>query len=265
MKRNEKILAAALGAVVVGYFGWPMIDSIFLAPTRELQDQVDVLQSQVTKAGEDKVKLIVAERQYEAWKRQSLPADPYEAQRLYAQWLSDFSKACGLDCVVTPTSRRTPAAGVYTTIPVELKGKATFDELQVFLQRFYEIDLLQRVFELKIPAVPAAEGNPEFAFEMTAEGLSMVGAPDRNPLFPQHELKSPLKADATSLEIPKAGFPAKAGDLVRIENELALVTERSDTAAMLERGIDGTKAAEHGVGAIAELLPLKADAKKSPS
>ncbi len=265
MKRNEKLLAAALGAVVVGYFGWPMIDSTFLAPTRELRDQADLLQSEVTKAGDEKVQLLVAERQFDAWKRQSLPADPYEAQRLYQQWLSDFSAACGLDCVATPTSRRNPAAGVYTTIPVELKGKATFDELQVFLQRFYEVDLLQRVFELKIPSVPAAEGNPEFPFEMTAEGLSIVGAPDRNPLFPQHELTSQLAADSTSFEVPKAGFPAKAGDLVRIGNELALVTKRSDNAVSVKRGIDGTKAVEHAAGSIAELLPLKGEAKKTPS
>lgn len=265
MKRNEKILAAGLAIVIVGYFGWPMIDSIFFAPTRDLQDQADLLQAQVTKAGDEKVQLLVAERQLDAWKRQSLPADPYEAQRLYQQWLSDFSEACGLDCVVTPTSRRNTAGGVYTTIPVELKGRATFGELQVFLQRFYEIDLLQRVFELKIPSVPAAEGDPEFPFELTAEGLSIAGAPERNPLFPQHELKSQLTAEATSFEVPKAAFPAKAGDLLRISNELALVTERSDDAVTMKRAVDGTKAVEHAAGTIAELLPLKSEARQGPS
>jgi len=265
MKRNEKLLAAALVIVVVGYFGWPTIDSIFFAPTRDLRDQADLLQSQVTKAGDDKVKLLVAERQFDAWKRQSLPADRYEAQRLYLQWLSDFSTACGLECTVSPTGRLNAAGGVYTTIPVELSGRARFDELQVFLQRFYEIDLLQRISDLKIPAVPAAEGDPEFPFSMTAEGLSLVGAPDRNPLFAQLELETQLAADATSFEVPKTGFPAKAGDLVRIGSELALVTERSDNAVSVKRGIDGSKAVEHAAGTIAELLPLKSEAKKSPS
>ncbi|MBA3312658.1 MAG: Ig domain-containing protein [Planctomycetota bacterium] len=260
MKRNEKILASALGLVVVGYFGWPMIDSIFLAPVRTLQERADTLQADVTKAGDQKVRLMVAERQLDTWTRQGLPGDPLDAQRLYQQWLSDLASATGLKVTASPL-RRAPSGSIYTTVSVELKGTGRFSQLQTFLRRFHEVDLLHRISHFKIPSSPAAEGDPEFPIELTAEGMNVAGAPARNPLFPQHDLKESLPADGKTLTIAKKEFPARVGDLVRIGKEIAGVVDVSDGGFTMKRGFDGTAAVEHPAGTTVELLPLKKEAR----
>jgi len=261
MKRNEKILAGGLALVVAGYFGWPILHSIYLAPIETLEGDLAYVEGQVQDKNDQNFQLRLAAQRLSDARRRGLPGDDLDAQRLYQQWLTDLALASGLNAKVTP-NRRSPERGVYTAVEVSLEGQATFKELQAFLRRFHSVDLLHRIVRLDIES-PAAEGDPQLKFSLAAEGLNLEGAPKRNFLFPQADLKDPLPATATELTLPAKEFVAKSGDLLRIGTELATVTKIDGDRFEIARAADGTKAADHAAGVVVELLPLRrVDSKK---
>lgn len=255
MKRNEKILAGALALVVVGRLGWPVLDGIFFEPIRDLEVQADVLKGQVKNKGDKNFELQLAAKRLTDMRRRGLPGDEYVAQRLYQQWLTDLRDASGLTAKVTP-ERRTPTRGVYTAVQVSLDGQATFRQLQTFLRRFHSADLLHRVVRLDVDS-PAAEGDPQLTFVLSAEALNLDGAPKRNYLFPKHELKAPLAASAAELTLPAEEFAARPGDLLRIGTEFAAVTKIDGDRFEVARAADGTAAADHPAGTTVELFPVR--------
>jgi hypothetical protein len=254
MKKNEKLLAIGLGLVVAGYFGWPMIRSVLIDPVEQLEADRDAARTAVAAEEEKNTEVLLAAKRLSDWKRQSLPGDELDAQRLYQQWLTDLTVASGLSAKVSPHTR-SPKRGVYTAVQVQLEGQAKFKDLQDFLRRFHAVDLLQRVAYFKADS-PAADGDPLLKFSITAEGLNLAGAPKRNSVFPQHELEEALSASATELTLPAKEFKAKPGDLVRLGTEFAAVTKIDGDRVRLTRGADGTTAADHPAGTIAELFPL---------
>lgn len=256
MKRNEKLLAASLVIMLVGYFAWPMMDSIFFAPIRDGEEKVAMLDKQVKDKQSEQTQLLVAKKRVAGWTDTGLPGDPLNAQRLYQQWLADLAKATGLDVQPQAGARRS-LGNIYTSVQVTLKGNARFSEVRQFLHKFEQVDLLHRVSVLDFDSAPSTEGDPELPFQLTAEALNLKGAPDRPRLFPQIELAQPLEAGSTTLAVSKKSFPAKAGDLIRIGNEFATVVEVSDEQLTLERGASGSAVQTHPPGAIAELFPLK--------
>lgn len=263
MKRNEKILAAALGVMLVGYFAWPTIRSIFIDPVAALETELDSLQQKVADQEQQEFELLLTGRKLGEARGRGLPGSDLEAQRLYQQWLTELAIASDLSARVEP-SRIQSAGGIYNSVQVTLEGTATFDELQTFLGRFRRADLLHRVFRLDIDS-PAAEGDPELKFTLVVEGLNLKGSPSRSRLFPQLELTEPLAADAKELAVPAEEFAASTGDLIRIGNEFAFVAEAEKDRLQLKRGADGTTVIEHPAGTRVELLPVRKPEKDEPT
>jgi hypothetical protein len=263
MKRNEKILAAVLGLFVVGYLGWPMVRATFIDPVTELESKVDGLRSTIASQKQTQFEIHNAARELGTVRGRGLPGSDLDAQRLYQQWLNELALASGLEVAVTPVQRIYSGAGVYSGVQVNLDGKATFDELQTFLSRFRRADLLHRVASLKVTS-PAAEGDPNLEIKLVAEGLNLKGTPARSRLFPQIELTEALPADRDELTLPSKEFAAESGDLLRIGNEFAIVTDVTGDRVRVKRGIEGTAAVEHPNGTRVELLPVRKPGPKEP-
>ncbi|HEX6984866.1 MAG TPA: cadherin repeat domain-containing protein, partial [Planctomycetaceae bacterium] len=262
MKRNEKILAAALGLMLVGYFAWPTFRSVFIDPVTELEGQADRLATKIADQEQQEFDLLLAGRRLDEARKRGLPGSDLDAQRLYQQWLTDLAQASGLSVQVTP-GRRYPVGDVYNGVQVTLEGTATFDELQSFLNRLRRVDLLHRVQRLDVDS-PSVEGDPELKLSLTAEGLNFRGAPSRSRLFPQTELAEPLPADAKELTVPRKELAASSGDFLRIGDEFVAVAAVEGDRLRLDRGADGTRAAEHPAGATVELLPVRKPDKDEP-
>lgn len=261
MKRNEKILAGGLALVVAGWLGWKTLHPIYIAPIEQLESDLAYVEGQVRDKEEQNFQLRLAAQRLTDNRRRGLPGDELDAQRLYQQWLTDLALASGLNAKVTP-NRRSPERGAYVAVEVTLDGQATFKELQSFLRRFHAVDLLHRVVRFDVES-PAAEGDPQLKFSLSAEGVRVDGAPKRNYLFPQSELKEGLPIAATAVTLPAKEFGAKPGDLLRIGTELAAVKKIEGDRFEIARAADGTKAADHAAGATVELLPLRrVDTKK---
>src|SRR5690606_21686060 len=143
---------------------------------------------------DQQIDAVRADRRLDDARKRGLPGSGLDAQRLYQQWLTELALASGLNVTTTPNKVQ-PVGDVYNAVQVTLDGTATFDELQTFLRRFRQADLLHRIFRLDITS-PAVEGDPELRIVIAAEGLNVTGAATRSQLFPQIELPEPLSADA---------------------------------------------------------------------
>ena len=261
MKRNEKILALVLLCVVVGWFGWPMIDALFLAPIRDARAELARVEKQVVDKQYEWVDLKTAEVKLGDWADASLPSDPTTGQRLYMQWLDEAAGLAGLDVTVEP-GRRAGAGEIYTAVQVALEGKGTFSELTCFLETFRRVNLLHRIVSLQIKPVEKKSKESEFPLEILVEGLCLTDAENRGELFPQTTLSDALDAEATSLSGLEKTLDPGVGDRLRIGDELLAVVEVGEDALTLERGVNGTKAAKHDAEAEIELYPSRRQTTK---
>ena len=248
MKRNEKILAAVLGCFILGWFGWPMIDSMFLAPTRNARDDLARMEKQVADKEYEKLDLELAQVQLADWEAASLPPNPTTAQRLYMQWLRDLAGMAGITDLVIEPGRRVPSGATFTAVQVTLQGQGTFDELQSFLEAYHRVDLVHRILSLEIKRSNSNDSDPVFPFEFLAEGLCLEGAPDRATLFPTRKLTASLSSEETTLPALDEKIAPKVGDWFRVGDELIAVANIEGDHVTLKRGVLGTQVATHASG-----------------
>lgn len=253
MKRNEKILAAILGCFVAGWFGWPLIDSIFLAPTREARDRLARMEKQVADKEYEKLDFELAQIQLAEWEAASLPPNPTTGQRLYIQWLRDLAEMAGLSDLVIEPGRRVSAGTTFTAVQVTMQGQGTFEEIQSFLEAYHRVDLLHRIASLEIKRAGSNDGDPVFPFEMLAEGLCLNDAPDRALLFPTRKLAANLSSEETTLPALDEKLLPKVGDWFRAGDELMAVSKIDGDKVLLERGVFGTQPSAHASGAAIEI------------
>lgn len=256
MQKREQTLLIVLGASVAFVFVLPVFESLLLAPFQSRNNRLTELREEVESKERKENQLLVAKAQLRDWAAEALPPDPLNAQRVYAEWLVDLARLSGLRKIEPNLGNRTPAAKIYTAIPVTITAEATLKELATFLFHFERTKLLQRIIKCDVVS-PETEGNPLLKVTLTAEGLSLPDAPERLRLFPRAQLAASLDGSQTQLKVDSAtGFPQQGTFRVRIDREFALVTARQGTDWTLTRGIDATAAAPHDKDAIVELAPV---------
>jgi hypothetical protein len=259
MQTREKYLAGGLGAIVALWFLAPRFDAAFLQPVRDARETLESVQSEVSDKEDREIELMRATARLKTWRDQSLPPDPLVAQRVYAQWLTDIAQATGWSELGVKLDGKAIRGNAYVTIPVTIQGAATREQLANFLARFEEVALLQRISRLNIES-PTANGEPRLKVNLTAEGLSVVGASDRSRLFPSAELAKTIDLTETRLTLKSVppGFPKEAPFRVRIDGEWVDVTAGQETEWTVTRAIGGFPM-PHAEGALVEYAPPRSD------
>ena len=97
MQKREKILAIALGSVVLLWFGLPILESSFVEPLVQLANDEERLQEEANEKFDEQLELRKKVKQLAQWRQKSLPPDPLDAQRLYQEWLVDLAQMCGFE------------------------------------------------------------------------------------------------------------------------------------------------------------------------
>lgn len=256
MQPREKILAGALAAVIAFFLLRPAIDSWFLAPIRDRNTEIKSLQQSVQTRTDQEFEFMAATKRMAAWRDESLPPDPLNAQRVYQEWLTDVALISGWEGVEISLGSRT-LRGPYTGVVVTVEGRATLDEVNSFLKRVEETQLLQRIVGLDLDS-PSFDGNPPLNVTLTAEGLALTDAAARTRLFPTTGLAAEATAGQTTIQVTSAeGFPEQTPFRIRIDDELLDVLETGSDGWKVERGVAGTVPAEHLEDVDVELLPLR--------
>lgn len=261
MQPREKKLAGVLAAAIGVWFVWGVLDDWILAPINNQEGLLQAMQLQLEEREGKQLALFEARSRLNDWRFSSLPPNPLTAQREYQEWLMDLAVMSGFTEPRPELGpRRTLPRSNFYQIPVTVTGRATLAQVARFLYHFERVDLLHRIDSLDLVS-PASDGNPLLNVKLTAVGLSLPEAAERQHLFVRTSLVTDVAADAAVFEVePPLGFPLVPGFEVKLGEELARVTEIDGTRWTMSRGVEGTVAAAHPAGSDIELFPVDRDA-----
>ena len=262
MQRRETILLLILVVAVGLWQGIPLFRGLFFDPLTEREFRIDSLQSQIDDLELQERRIENSKHKLSGWIAGSLPPDPLDAQRLYQEWLTDLAQMNTFAELKIAPARRIAARDDFTAVQVTLEGKTKIDQLRLFLFHFYQANLMHRMTQLSITKNEKDNKNP-LAIKLTAEGLVLPDAPDRERIFPQTELADPVDQGGDKITIAGTadGFPPEGEFRIRIGKEYLTVTEISEKTWTVKRGADSTKAEKHAAKSFVELAPLHPEMK----
>ncbi len=152
----------------------------------------------------------------------------------------------------------------YVAFPVRVEGIGTYEQILLFLKRFSQVNLLQRLSQFDV--LITTPGDPRLIIRFTAEGLAMNDADDRSTIFPTSLLVDDLAADQKLLTVAETkGFPEKAPFRVRIGTEWLDVTAVNKNQWTVTRAIDQSQAAAHPKGSELSLFPVRSEGTVEPT
>ncbi len=239
------LLAASVAALI--WIGQPIFSGIFFEPLQNRNAQLIRLQGEITKKKLERKQVMLMAAQLQSWKNRSLPPDALDAQRLYQSWLRQLAEEAGFsELKVNPN--QTPRQGkAFASVQVTVQGEAKLGQLNEFLLRFYQTDLMHRIVSLTMNPKKNL-GDPLIAITLTAEGLAFPNSAERQRLFAETTLSEEFdsKTEQQPIKVADAaGFPKKAGFRVKIGQEFLTVTKLDGKNWTVKGGIDSTSPAQH--------------------
>ncbi len=257
MQKREKILAGILGAALVVAVILPALQDWLLSPFRGKLIERDDLIAELDRKSADESNLFRARSELLGWQRESLPPNPFNAQRLYSEWVLDLARLSGWQQLKPSLPNRPLIDDTFHSIPVALEAQATFEELAKFLFLFERTRLMQRLTRFEVISTET-EGNPRLEVSIVAEGISLLKAPDRARLFPVTKLAAPVKYNETLIVVEASDeFPTQGEWTIRIGREILQVTAGEGNRWKVARGQHGTVPTDLPAGQTVELLPLR--------
>ncbi len=251
MQQREKILLIALIAVVVFWWARPVLLQSFLAPLEEQRGLLQSAQNRLEEKQAEQDLVLAATRQLSEYQAQSLPADPYEAQRDYTAWLTDQIEAAKWAAQEVTPGKITRFEKLGSAVQIRVEGVATAASLARFLAAYESSGILHRLERMRIESQSIEPGNlldVSFTTEAIAlseakrEELEAGDAPteltafwsdftQRSPfsLLPPQVVQTPTvqvpaqivvhPGERLQQKVSWAGFPADAVVSVEIEGE----------------------------------------------
>jgi hypothetical protein len=210
MKSRERLLLVIFLLTLVIWQGRAFVARFLLAPLADREAELSRLDAQLAELQKRDLQVLQAMRRLNQWKQQSLPADPFDAQRLYQKWLSDLGHRAGLSELTVTPEQHIANEAAYVAVQVAVEGRAELRELITFLYEFYRAPLLQCLVQLSL--VGDEEGrDPMLKFTLLAEGLALPNVPPRKQLFPYTE-----RSEALPLSVHPAIAHRPLSDYLRL-------------------------------------------------
>ena len=208
MKDRKTLLMIGLGFVVLLWKGPGVVDAVFIAPIRDRETRVELLQKSSAKKTDARAELARATSQLDTWNLRSLPPDRVVATEKYQRWLTELGEKSGFEKVVVapPQADVRPKDDTYYTVKATVKAQGTLGALCDFLHAFHQSGLLHRVQILKA-STARHEGDPVLDLQIDVEALCLVNAPSRTMLFAKTDKPlvpdKPLKARSEYASLTK--------------------------------------------------------------
>ena len=208
MKDRKTLLIIGLAFVVLLWKAPSVVDAVFIAPIRDREERVELLQKSIAKKSEARLELARATSQLDKWNLRSLPPDRVVATEKYQRWLTELGEKSGLEKVVVapPQADTRPKDETYYTVKAMVKAQGTLAALCDFLHAFHQSGLLHRVQILRASS-SRHDGDPVLDLQIDVEALSLVKAQPRTMLFAKTDKPlvpdKPLKARADYASLTK--------------------------------------------------------------
>lgn len=264
MKQREKKIVWGIAGLVGLYVGSLFFHSWFVQPLNLLDEKIELAAKALDAAKVRERELKVAQAALADARRISLPKNRSEARRQYLKWVEDLTLACGIETTRIPETVSDRTEGVYVAFPVKVEGLATYEQALLFLKRFGEVNLLQRLSQFDL--ILNTAGDPKLIIRFTAEGVMMVDAEDRPNLFSETLLVDDLAPAQTTLTVGQTtGFPEKAPFRIKVGPEWMNVTAVNQKQWTVERGVGESKAIPHAQGGVVSHYPLRPAGQNEPT
>lgn len=265
--KRTKLLAGALGLVVVFWLFEP--HKAILKPLNDADLALSNAEADLEEAEDAKLNMLKAKRNMRLWKKQSLPPDDRNGQRVYQQWIQDLAEESGLSSVKVEAGSRPKKRSkavkddIYVAAQLKITAEGTLTELSRFLYRFKRTALLHRVVTLSVQS-DDIEGDPILEIGMLAEAISMTSAAPRLKLFQETWLSEAIEDDSTTLQVADLEmFPKEPGFQLQVDSEYMIVTAVDEETKTLtvQRAADDSTANSHDAKARVEWIPVAEEMK----
>jgi hypothetical protein len=199
MNPRERVLAAAVVALVLLAGGVFLFHQLYLSPLWERDAAIETAQQDLEKRKDELLQARAEKLRLERLQLLSLPADPILATREYEKYLNDllvrsgFTPASVQIAVKQPTAVAIPGKKqpVYTVLQFVVSPTGRLDNLVRMMENFYQTGLLHAIKSLSVemPQLAGPDQRPdtrrdELRIQMTVEALIVNGAPNRPYLLP---------------------------------------------------------------------------------
>jgi hypothetical protein len=159
LNQRERRLALATGlllSVALVLYGYNTIQSAF----DERQTRIDALNQDIGKKDTTVLRGKKAAKKVRDWQAKSLPSELELARSLYKNWLAEIVERNRLEQADVALGADSPRPGIFTVIPVTIKGKGRLNQVLSLLHEIYQADLLHLVKQVQL--VPLAESGGGF-------------------------------------------------------------------------------------------------------
>lgn len=199
MKQREKVLLAALLAVLGLWQGSALLNAFVFSPVEEKRDDIAEREKRIATKSRQLDRAIESAARLKAWNKRSLPPDPVAATSLYQNWLVDLAVRMKLANVSVSPDRNAakPKGDAYYLVSGTMKAEGTLTQLVDFLYEFRKSGLLHRVSRISL-ATEQHTGDPALVINLSFEGLALKDSPARKTL-----LSDPRLADLVKDRYPK--------------------------------------------------------------
>lgn len=154
LNRRERTLAFGAGALVaiaLVQFGYASVQSLF----DDRQTRIDALAREVADKNTAILRGKKAQKRLAEWQHRSLPTDLVLARSLYVNWLVRLLERTRLAKADVTLGANLPKPGIYTKIPVTVRGQGTMDQVVQFLYEFYRANYLHSIRQLTLTPLAA--------------------------------------------------------------------------------------------------------------
>lgn len=179
MKRREKILAAAVGAMLLLYLGNWLFQQMLQGPLDARHARLAKLRGDIEKKDDQLRRARTAAQQLNEWQKQSLPSDIELARSLYRNWLLELVRSAGFQQETVDSGETVTKKDIYQRLPYTVRGRGTLEQLTAFLFGFYRADHLHQIQRLSITPIPRSQ---QLDLSLSIEALVLPGADRRDRL-----------------------------------------------------------------------------------
>jgi len=153
LNQRERRLALATGCVLMialVHFGFNAVQSAF----DERQTRINSLNQEIESKEVAVLRGKKAAKKLQAWRARSLPEDLELARSLYKNWLAEVVERNQLSQADVTLGTDAPKPGVYTMVPVTVRGKGRLEQILRLLHEIYQADHLHLVKGITLIPLP---------------------------------------------------------------------------------------------------------------
>lgn len=183
MKKRERALAIAVGALAAVYVGNWLFEQALTGPVRERELTIQRIRKNIASKERTLRDARRAVQQLDQWNQKSLPSDVELARSLYQQWLLELVEQVGFEQPNVDSGEVTARRGsgkdvVFRRLGTTIRGRGTLAQLTDFMYDFYRANHLHQVQRLAITPVPNT-GKLDLSLSIEALVLPQADRQDR--------------------------------------------------------------------------------------